>query len=155
MALYLGSSEKLKVHQVEVVMVESPSQPIAYSYNGVRLPKLPEWDKTVYPYATIGYDSSNSTILELHTSLLYFSETYSGIGYGSGGVSPYENCVNRWYLPSADGTEWVQEGDYDIDVTDQSTDRMFKSAIWSNADIANRDDNSVYLSASDPIPIYE
>lgn len=124
-----------------------------YLYNGVELPALPEWDRETYPYATIGYDDNNRVILELHTSLLYFSKTYSGIGYGNGGVSPYENCVNRWYSLSADGTEWVHGGDYDIDVTDQSTDHMFVSAIWSNADIANRDDNSVYLSATDPIPV--
>ena len=32
---------------------EVQKQPVAYLYNGVRLPKLPEWDRETYPYATI------------------------------------------------------------------------------------------------------
>ena len=31
-----------------------------YSYNGVVLPKLPEWDKTKYPYAVMFFTSNNT-----------------------------------------------------------------------------------------------
>ncbi|MBR5862186.1 MAG: hypothetical protein IKZ08_02550 [Bacteroidales bacterium] len=45
-----------------VGLVEKPmllnavkKEPIAYLYNGVQLPKLPEWDKEQYPYAAVYY----------------------------------------------------------------------------------------------------
>ena len=47
--------------------------PDGYSYNGVQLPKLPEWDKEMYPYAVISYrEGINQYYLSVHKSINYF-----------------------------------------------------------------------------------
>ena len=39
--------------------LSAKKEPVAYLYNGVRLPALPEWDKETYPYALIHHEFSN------------------------------------------------------------------------------------------------
>ncbi len=122
-------------------------EPVAYLYNGVRLPKLPEWDKEAYPYAVI-------------------AQTLSGDGAV---VFGFAVCADPWYVGSyssgdnfvgADGNGfqwtlidgvWVQNnmfwGTYNI-----SDDGY---GVWSNHDVIDTTDGTIYLTASEPVPIYE
>lgn len=127
-------------------------QPTAYSYNGVVLPKLPEWDKTVYPYAIIYTDTqSNKECLFVAKvpSILYDNSgngnyTFSAAnGWGGSNPIKFEN----------DGTNWVDGFLFPQHI-------YASTYIWSNYDIKDPKGfagpaGSVYRYGSDPIPVYE
>lgn len=117
-------------------------EPVAYLYNGVRLPKLPEWDKETYPYAVIRYihNETNDYHLICLRKVVYVG---TGVAYkfkGSAGV--YTSTI-------ATGTNgpWSDLKALNVDFT-------VSPAIWSNFDII-AEDGTVYLEASEPIPVYE
>lgn len=109
---------------------EKPTEPIAYSYNGVILPKLPEWDREAYPYAVI--------IPKNDTYYLLLQDTKF-------------NAVHDWFITTLfvdfkfeyDGTIW----------TDYTGSLGTATPIWSNEDIYQ--DDMLRLAASEPIPVYE
>lgn len=103
------------------------------SYNGTVLPALPEWDKEAYPYAVICpfYDAG------------YVMACYSEpISVGGITYVPHIRCstgdaMNIWVGPMTTSRSDYDPGD----------------AIWSNYDIMKN--GTVYLKASDPIPVNE
>lgn len=113
---------------------------VAYSYNGTVLPKLPEWDREMYPYAVIvKYQYAPNW------RFLFFS------------ALPLEQNGNNFTVPAdyiryeiqdiTTGTEWVYVG----------TGETYGGtgwAMWANTDILKAD-GTLYLSASEPIPVYE
>lgn len=117
-----------------------------YSYNGVVLPKLPEWDKTKYPYAVIGYSSVLETyVLSCRSAIQKVSS--SGVihlFYGSDELN-YELISEKWSI--------------------DTSGRISVKVNWSNEDIyysdyANAEDGTslagvLYLAKSDPVPVYE
>lgn len=118
-----------------------------YSYNGTVLPKLPEWDRKTYPYCAIckrgklnpGYHFWAFS----EKPILYWfdSDTVSMKGSASG--TPYVRCS----IP-LDGTSW----------SSLSSSTLLDSAsangpFWSNYDAYIG--NTLYLAASNPIPVYE
>lgn len=105
-------------------------EPIAYLYNGVRLPKLPEWDKIKYPYAVISqYQNTGGFYLSLDSAPITVSD--SGLlTYRSKQYTVVEN-------------EWVD-----------SHQLLSTSVVWANHDVYTKNGNS-FLAASAPIPIYE
>ena len=57
-----GMNEKMRssvmgliLGQFSSPLPEVQKEPVAYLYNGVRLPALPEWDREKYPFAVIWY----------------------------------------------------------------------------------------------------
>lgn len=123
-----------------------PPQIDGYLYNGVRLPKLPEWDKSKYPYAKI--------------------HKFTGGGYGlrisaepcvlvdGGAAYPYFTYPNGEYLysfytPGSDN--WTE---LEILTGNGANDQLCYWLTWANHDIVNPD-GSVYLPASEPVPVYE
>ena len=120
--------------------------PISYSYNGVVLPKLPEWDRSVYPYAFIFVGSVLRRLTVLpearHLTIPEGSETAfitaeEGMSYMS--ASYYEGSA-----------AWGQFTTY----TAEETKLLSNSPHWANYDIKNPDE-TVYLEASNPVPVYE
>ena len=123
---------------------------MGYLYNGVRLPKLPEWDKEKYPYAYITSTRlSTSTVWYLSLprewgdfSKAVFADDY--VFYSKGGarfqIKHYdgENMPQRW------GSFEESESSWTCDVS-----RM----IWSNTDACTAD-GTILLAASDPIPVH-
>lgn len=110
--------------------------PIAYSYNGTVLPGLPEWDRESYPYAGIFLMGDGSTYR------LYCSASPM---YGGASIN-YIRQPAIYYI--CDGNSWGEP-------TEQTT-TVQSPAIWANHDVTYTEGgDSVYLSASDPIPIYE
>ena len=123
-----------------------------YLYNGVELPALPEWDTVAYPYACIA--AASSEMEKVPIAALYVSnvpiymKAYSASGgflylKDSGTISEY------WY----DSTL----GDTDFSLSETNEENagllmgMATDIIWSNYDLLNYSDDTLYLEASCPI----
>lgn len=126
--------------------------PVAFLYNGVRLPPLPEWNTEAYPYAIIHYETDTNDVRS------YYLHVYSRepAAYSSGNLLlvPYNGSTfQRMYTAFDEGKE--------ISFTDPkevSYDAMniTKYAIWTNFDIRFKGTNNVYFEKSDdPEPVYE
>lgn len=114
-------------------------EPVAYMYNGVQLPELPEWDKETYPYAFINGDD---TYYMLHV-------TDKPLKAIDGYMRSEEGTVAHEYSELGDG---VWKKFYQTNII--AGVHTLLLPMWSNRDVLN-EDGSVYLSASEPIPVYE
>jgi hypothetical protein len=136
---------------------------VAYLYNGVRLPKLPEWYKEKYPYACISRYTNDTGETEFYRLCLYDKEgvlqrawsTYDltapkGTTYE--GYYIYEtgdpDAWTYWALQSGGPTN--NPGTYIIPVKDAGWD-----FVWSNIDLYNEDGSFAYSGGPDPVPVYE
>lgn len=119
-------------------------EPVAYLYNGVRLPKLPEWDKTAYPYAIIQYTDLGFGV-EKWRLYLFPIEL---VGKGNGAYFPH-GMTYCWY--NNEDTGWVYSAS--ANHTEAAGGPTFEP-LWTNHDILN-EDGTIYLAASDPVPVYE
>ena len=128
-------------------MAQTPEQkePVAYLYNGVRLPKLPEWDREKYPYAVL-----REMVSETTPYAVYYSKQQPTLN-SSGKVFicslAYPGVVT--YCDYTDGALAWRSTNTSL-LTSTSVDGVF----WTNTDILN-EDGSVWLAASDPTPVYE
>lgn len=130
-------------------------KPIAYLYNGVRLPALPESDKETYKYAVITIYISTGVLFKSTASLYVFkSYTYGRTSDGDyaihGADTLFWACDIDKTTMTATG-EWVQNhpdtSEVWIGVSNQNTK-------WANFNLRN-EDGSIALAASEPIPVYE
>lgn len=117
----------------------SAPTPIAYLYNGIRLPALPEWDRGMYPYAVIVHTGADYKLcLKKSAYTVFTSGDYVGI-----------NPMNYPKYKLVDG---VWESFTQITA-------FYSSPIWSNHDLYYQDGEelagTLYLAASDPVPVYE
>jgi hypothetical protein len=107
-------------------------QPIAYSYNGVILPALPEWDREMYPYAVIGLlDGVYHLTYHYTTFAVYDDGTYYIPGSGT---SAYALTDGEWVFTHL----WLKS----------------LTAVWANYDMQT-DGGTLVLAASEPTPVYE
>lgn len=119
----------------------SAKEPIAYLYNGVRLPKLPEWDRGSYPFAYIAVSSDGGY------GFCYRTTAKTVIDGGHAGIDL--TFDGAWYLLSEDKTKWESYGA-----------RILGTVVWANYDVYYSDSveevgGTLYLAASEPIPVYE
>ena len=119
------------------------SDPVAVSgnwiYNYVEIPPLPEWDKVTYPYANISY-GDNHTPFYLGVTTV---RTVVDNGVYTGEVSTGRM---RTYTVGSDGN-WVRGSEMAYRVI-----RLIDyPLIWTNDDIINVADGSVYLAASESV----
>lgn len=133
--------------------------PVAYLYNGVRLPKLPEWDRESYPYAVIfSYEGTSYTSGEPITQYTLYcvaekwqfhapSDTWYST-YWCKIPTPYCYCTHIGGETSwrDNWTEGTGEG--------MSVPRTGRTPVWSNFDITDTG-GTVCLAASEPVPVYE
>lgn len=119
-----------------------PTHIIGYSYNGVFLPELPEWDTDALPNAMM------LIVPGTRTYRLLLSNGFAVENlYGEEYVAYKDDYVCYTYDYNGD-MEWRSTSDeiysnrYDID-----------NVFWSNTVIAYSN-GSPYISASAPIPIY-
>lgn len=149
-------------------------EPVAYLYNGVRLPKVPEipdrWDYPNWaicgPYTLDGYDGVYYKFVATDEAPVpggYIGKDEGAIGYSvnfcSSGLATTDELVvglyeyetgaklnygmNSWgKLKGLTITNWF------------GPPAKSEKFLWTNTDILNEDD-SVFLAASDPIPVYE
>lgn len=119
------------------------AEPVAWLYNGVRLPKLPEWDKETYPYAYVGI----TTYQGIEEYRAYFAkEKHTKSSSAMGFIT---EDVIRYRL--IDG-QWVEHG--------PGISAIIASPLWSNVDIYYNSSveevgGTLYLAASEPVPVYE
>ena len=115
----------------------SVKKPVAYLYNGVQYPPLPEWDKKTHPYVFIGHNFIMTPILYVASEITHgYDDSGIWVVYGVR-IATYDRTANAW--TESDGAESYQN---------------VSRIDWANFDVLNSD-GSVYLAASDPIPVYE
>lgn len=123
--------------QIAGMRTETGKTPVAYLYNGVQLPALPEWDKETYPHAFIAHTG------KMFTYLFVLSDPTYLVGIEGDWCI---KCVNHSTLNKSTGV-WIPGSGNTIE-------RSVHSLVWSNFDMVSRD-GSIAMSASDPIPVYE
>ena len=149
-------------------------KPVAYLYNGVWLPKLPEWDKEQYPYAWIEYLGLNTGWLFVSQTPLYatgsiFNNYIGNLGqevrndsakdtYSITFPRPDWEDQSRTWKPTIDDDPREFVASLPCDPVDGAYDpvvgvNMF-TVFWSNHDVYD-ENGTLYLAASDPVPIYE
>lgn len=120
----------------------APGEPVAYLYNGVRLPALPEWDETAYPYAMISNEVLNSVVFTAYAERP--STNMATI------VNPYDAAIPlvRSFL-STDGKSWGELTEGRLFTEGQNS-----LPFWAKFDVIHAD-GTTYLAASKPVPVYE
>lgn len=116
-------------------------------FNGVKLPSLPEWDKTVYPYADISNAEKDGALFYLTayaTRMIVNADRKLVTADGTDTRFVYYEYKNdSWVLCEENA---VYKNKTALSITDYPP-------IWANYDILNDTDNSVYLAASEPISL--
>lgn len=123
-------------------------EPVAYLYNGVRLPKMPEVDG--YPFRFIRvhpFTVPGAYALYCLSEVSYVEST----GSAQNIVITEENCV---YFDTFD-EDWVNVVGGWISHPVPAGSVAFQDwTIWANFTMYNRD-GSVCIEASNPVPVYE
>ena len=126
---------------------EVQKEPVAYLYNGVRLPKLPEWDRGKYPYAVIALYNTSNNAGKYELILCQNILSYDG-----------ENVVqekeNNYLCYLTDNNTWNYINTYDFEEVVFIGDGE-QTLIWTSSEIPNSTDGSVYMAATKPAPVYE
>lgn len=125
---------------------EVQKEPVAYLYNGVRLPKLPEWDREKYPYAYIWFGSTLKRLYILQEAS-HMTMTDSG---GNACIGVEAGTTYMAANTHVGNATWGPFTSY----TAEEPKALSSSVGWANYDIRNAD-GTLYLSASEPIPVYE
>ena len=116
-----------------------------YLYNGIELPALPEWDKAAYPYAYISYSGTYDAYFLRLVDAPGVHQYYMGqecIYFGTdANLSNYKFVDGAWtfYNETTAKYEMIMVA-------------SVIQIVWSNYNILNKD-GTIYLSASDPIPV--
>lgn len=110
-----------------------------YLYNDVSLPKLPEYNTSIYLHACINESSliSGVYILYLCSAPFYFSETEGNVRTVAGSslsTSKYNSTTNKWEP---------------LENRDSIAGNMGINPFWCNVDIL-KEDGTVYLAATEP-----
>ena len=158
-----SSYQSIQFSDADVRFKMTAPLPIAYSYNGVILPALPEWDREKYPYVMISnngytdYEDYTHCLLVAHKTL---PTTKNNIIQGDKhGVPDSTDYVYSSYDPTHYPDGWhSSENGYGACSSSNGGGglAMVKLAhvIWANYDVVNTD-GSIYLAKSDPKPVYE
>lgn len=129
-------------------------EPVAYLYNGMRLPVLPEWDKSKYPYAVIeNFDTFNYAYLYISEKPAIKADNLTAAWWGADGDSGggiVGTFDKKGYAEGTADFVWVMRKPVE-NVADSVGFGL--SPRWSNYDILG--DDMVYFAATDPIPVYE
>ena len=129
--------------------------PTAYigdvGYVGEVLPPLPNWDKTAYPYVAIGQSTSDGDYILYGNSVPTAIQKNFITGAITWAFDLSDGGALGFHYDYTDG-KWVlfQEGFESGRVLLENV-----TPVWTNHDIIDKRTDSVYLSATDPIPVYE
>ncbi len=133
-----GNDDFTKGYLVGAELRAKRRLPAAYLYNGVKLPKLPEWDKETYPYAYITGNISSGAYY-LHCTVSVKTAATGGRMVFAEGAIHYKVKDGLWVEHNIAGLDPV---------------------VWSNTDVYYSDSveevgGTLYLAASEPVPVYE
>lgn len=144
---------------------EPERQLIGYSYNGVVLPDINEvWtDKEMYPYAYLCRFEDTEEDGSFYGYLLYLSNTKAYHASFMPGLLMIPARSNFAVYSIADGTseyvvKYVEENTRIFAALEYPPDEVPETivykCIWCSADICGEEDtDTVYLAASEPIPV--
>lgn len=119
-------------------------EPVAYLYNGVRLPKLPELDRETYPYAYI-HKLGTAYQLFVFSQAAHYDPSYTEyLMFDDGVTGSY-----LLYECADNSASW----EFILDDTDVAC-LVYTSVFWTNTDVLDTS-GGVYLAASEPVPVYE
>lgn len=134
-----------------------------YSYNDVVLPALPEWDKTVYPYAQIMYYPNNGETMRYvltyfsHEPTYFYNDKSTLTGFEMSASVPWKvqryrsNGITEWERYTTNYDErWEYNGEYNPHILMNIV--ASSSLIWANVEYQGK---AFYMAPSDPIPVYE
>jgi hypothetical protein len=127
-------------------------EPVAYLYNGVRSPKLPEWDREQYPYATIVTTSTFNWGWDVW--LIASQNPFCVRDINSRPClvhSANENCIE--YMIDKGDSDWG-EANHTEPKVDSGWPYSGLDSIWTDYDVLYAN-GSLYLAASEPVPVYE
>ena len=119
-------------------------EPIAYLYNGLQLPPLPEWDNETYPVAFITSSYLGGISLNITTNYIY--RTSGGdyqVGCPGRMTCSYLSTSNSWGAFNA----WQPS---DLWIMSVGSDYI----KWTNTDILH-EDGTIATPATEPEPVYE
>lgn len=148
-------------YSIKIEALYAERVPVVYfSYNGVKLPELPDWDKDQYPHAVIVHHPNNFEttryILEVFThEPIYFEGNLSGfelvktvpwkvIGYRSNGERAWEKYF-------AEERTVNDDGEYRRYILMNVGSNVSSDCVWTNVDLVKN--GSIYKAASNPTPI--
>lgn len=138
-------------------------EPVAFLYNGVRLPKLPEWDREKYPYpfivqrekttsAEFRFIATESPPVMLLSRGEYFFNVDNSADRDKGDGYAFD------YLNG----EWVDKGEAIYWVGYNDGLAINGVPIWTEHEIYQVTEadgvltyGEIYLPASEPVPVYE
>lgn len=170
--VYLAASDPVPVYDMSIFWdglslglcgkaLPWKAEPVAWLYNGVRLPKLPKWDIEAYPYAFI--ESSTGGVLAnfVVSSMPLFGKDYENLFLKYKAMySKTDGTALRYTYDSINTQEEYRTG-FVYQDRKECTDgtrvsySIGTNLLWANYDVIAYDDDSVYLAASEPIPVYE
>lgn len=122
------------------------AEPVAFLYNGVRLPRLPVVEG--YPHIVMRFAGGVMAYFyafsEPHHMTMTNSDGSKCVGVTAGETYVYARCRQGGDSSFSTPEEIVADNDI-----------FFASVLnWSNYDVLN-EDGTIYLAASEPIPVYE
>ena len=132
--------------------------PVAYLYNGVRLPALPEWDREAYPFAVITQNGYITRLwfTEKQMSAIYKNNELHGV-YIPDEIAyeeyRYKSATNEWYLYRAE--IYNSSGGYIFFPIWTNVDMLRKNQIPDTSPVEYEDTTLIGLEATEPIPVYE
>lgn len=123
---------------------------VAYSYNGTVLPKLPEWDREMYPYAIICGIGEYSYLVHDNLEGRYkyvFCATTEAHTFGGN-----SKAYGLLYFCNQGDTEWSYAAEQEYTLNFGLT-----PPVWADYDVVYRfDSTDVRFAASgEPVPVYE
>ena len=124
-----------------------------YSYNGVRLPKLPSVEG--HPYKVIFHSSYSTYLFVCSVPVCFRYQTY--YGYMMSSASGEKFSYARYSL-NANGDGW-DGGIFTNDSSNWALGSDERYCLWSDTDLMHYDKDTgeatLSIAASDPIPVYE
>lgn len=121
-----------------------------YLYNGIELPKLPEWDKVKYPNVCITslYGKYGGVYKTGYTFIAFDSTEITVNGAGNFQPYGYYGAMYWKYFP-ADDTDWV----FGAEITSGKLNDG-DGVFWSNFDLRHDTDGSIVCPTSPaPVPV--
>lgn len=128
--------------------------PVAYLYNGVRLPPLPDVDRTKYPFVYIWYN----TAFQGGYCVIFSSVTFHRIfvhydildSDGWQMLANEDGNIIRYFM-------WLSKGEFAWELNASESilrdDVQGDDPIWANYNVLDENGETV-LAASEPVPVY-
>lgn len=121
------------------------STPVAYLYNGVKLPPMPEWDKETYPFATIEHTKISNDEVYYYFVMSPIPFAYNA-SFNAYEITETDYCYVKVNTANAE-TNWAG-----FTKKTNTYRRTYSAPIWTNYDLTLKDGG--VLNASDPVPVY-